>query len=97
MGDTAFAAGPPVNKGRFEAFSDGVFAFAITLLVLAFTVPMHGDVKWPTNAELTGELLKLWPNLIGVRSQLRRDRAHVAESSRLVSYWSRGSTGRPYS
>jgi len=23
-----------VNKGRFESFSDGVFAFAITLLVL---------------------------------------------------------------
>ena len=32
--------------------------------MLAFTVPMHGDVKWPTNAELTSELLKLWPNLI---------------------------------
>ncbi len=53
-----------MNKGRFEAFSDGVFAFAITLLVLGFTVPMHGDAKWPTDADLTRELLKLWPNLI---------------------------------
>jgi uncharacterized membrane protein len=60
----AYAARLPMNKGRFEAFSDGVFAFAITLQVLAFTVPMHGDAKWATNAELTGELLKLWPNLI---------------------------------
>jgi hypothetical protein len=28
-----------MNKTRFEAFSDGVFAFAITLLVLGFTLP----------------------------------------------------------
>jgi uncharacterized membrane protein len=53
-----------MNKARFEAFSDGVFAFAITLLVLGFTVPMHGDVKWSTDADVTRELLRLWPNLI---------------------------------
>jgi uncharacterized membrane protein len=53
-----------MNQVRFESFSDAVFAFAITLLVLAFTVPMHGDVKWATDAELTRELLKLWPNLL---------------------------------
>jgi uncharacterized membrane protein len=53
-----------VNKTRFESFSDGVFAFAITLLVLGFAVPMHGELKWVTDAELTRELLKLWPNLI---------------------------------
>ncbi len=28
-----------MNKARFEAFSDGVFAFAITLLVLGFVLP----------------------------------------------------------
>lgn len=53
-----------MNKARFESFSDGVFAFAITLLVLGFVVPMHGELKWGTDAELTRELLKLWPNLI---------------------------------
>ena len=53
-----------MNKTRFEALSDGVFAFAITLLVLGFAVPMHGELKWPTDVELTRELLKLWPNLI---------------------------------
>jgi uncharacterized membrane protein len=53
-----------VNKARFESFSDAVFAFAITLLVLGFVVPMHGEVKWPTDVDLARELLKLWPNLI---------------------------------
>lgn len=53
-----------MNKARFEAFSDGVYAFAITLLVLGFAVPMHGDLKWPGDGELSRELLKLWPNVI---------------------------------
>lgn len=53
-----------MSKTRFESFSDGVFAFAITLLVLGFAVPMHGELKWPTDPDLTRELLKLWPNLI---------------------------------
>lgn len=50
-----------MNKARFEAFSDGVFAFAITLLALGFVLPeMHS----PSNRELTAALLRLWPNLI---------------------------------
>jgi uncharacterized membrane protein len=28
-----------MNKGRFESFSDSVFAFAITLLILAIALP----------------------------------------------------------
>ncbi|HTA39575.1 MAG TPA: TMEM175 family protein [Candidatus Acidoferrales bacterium] len=48
-----------MSKTRFEAFSDGVFAFAITLLVLGFALPL---VR--TNAELTAKLLELWPNAI---------------------------------
>ena len=50
-----------MNKARFEAFSDGVFAFAITLLALGFVLPeMHA----PSNREVAGALLRLWPNLI---------------------------------
>ncbi len=31
-----------MNKMRFEAFSDGVFAFAITLLILGVALPVLG-------------------------------------------------------
>ena len=50
-----------MNKARFEAFSDGVFAFAITLLALGFVLP---EMRSPSNRELAGALLHLWPNLI---------------------------------
>lgn len=50
-----------MDKSRFEAFSDGVFAFAITLLVLGVVLPaLHS----PTDAELTSALLHLLPNVI---------------------------------
>jgi uncharacterized membrane protein len=50
-----------MNKSRFEAFSDGVFAFAFTLLALGFVLPM---LHAPSNRELTAALLHLWPDLI---------------------------------
>jgi TMEM175 potassium channel family protein len=50
-----------MSKTRFEAFSDGVFAFAITLLVLGFTLP---ELRHPSDGELTSALLRLVPNLI---------------------------------
>jgi uncharacterized membrane protein len=43
-----------VSTGRVEAFSDGVFAIAITLLILTVEPPRGG-------AHLGHELLRLWP------------------------------------
>jgi uncharacterized membrane protein len=47
-----------VETGRVEAFSDGVFAIAITLLILVFGIEEapHGD--------LGEELLDIWPSYI---------------------------------
>ncbi|MCH9710427.1 MAG: DUF1211 domain-containing protein [Actinomycetia bacterium] len=46
-----------VPKGRFEAFSDGVYAIVITLLVLEFSVPESSD-------RLLDELVEAWPTLL---------------------------------
>jgi len=43
---------------RVEAFSDGVFAIAITLLILEIKVPSPGS------GELAGQLLKQWPSYV---------------------------------
>jgi uncharacterized membrane protein len=48
-----------VSKGRLEAFSDGVFAIAITLLVLEIAVP---HLEEP--GELGQALRDLWPSYI---------------------------------
>jgi len=50
------------ETGRVEAFSDGVFAIAITLLVLEFKVPHLPEGA--TGRDLFLALLKLWPSLI---------------------------------
>src|SRR4029077_7532981 len=50
-----------MGKGRFEAFSDGVFAIAITLLVLAFQPP---DLRPATDERITAALLALWPQYL---------------------------------
>jgi uncharacterized membrane protein len=46
-----------MSKSRLESFSDGIFAFAITLLVL--TIAQPSDYK-----ELAHELASRWPSLI---------------------------------
>jgi len=50
------------ETGRVEAFSDGVFAIAITLLILEIKVP-HFDGA-ASNAQLLRALLDLWPSYV---------------------------------
>jgi len=54
-------AEPPgrvLSTGRLEAFSDGVFAIAITLLVLEISVPPGAE------DDLLGALLNQWPSYL---------------------------------
>jgi len=46
------------ETARIEAFSDGVFAIAITLLILEIKIPA------PTSANLTAQLLRQWPSYV---------------------------------
>ena len=48
------------ETGRVEAFSDGVFAIAITLLIIEVHVPGRGHA-----GALGDDLLKLWPSYLG--------------------------------
>ena len=50
------------DTSRLEAFSDGVFAVAITLLVL--TIKVDAPPKLPDDATLTRQLLSQWPMLL---------------------------------
>jgi uncharacterized membrane protein len=50
-----------MTKNRLESFSDGVIAFAITLLVLEIRLP--GNVPITTNAQMLRALSALIPNI----------------------------------
>jgi uncharacterized membrane protein len=53
------------ETGRLEAFSDGVFAIAITLLVLELKVPTI-PASGATSASLAKALLQLWPSYLAL-------------------------------
>lgn len=53
---------PGLNTHRIEAFSDGVFAVAITLLVLNLQVPQLAASA--VSRELVAKLIELWPKLL---------------------------------
>ena len=58
MSDRSVA--PDNDTGRIEAFSDGVFAIAITLLIIEIGVPhVEGEES------LAGALVGLWPSYVG--------------------------------
>ena len=50
-----------MSKSRFEAFSDGIFAFAGTLLVLGIALPA---AHYASNRDLSAALIRLWPNVL---------------------------------
>lgn len=66
----------PMNKGRIEAFSDGVFSIVMTLLVLDIRLPHHTEGNM-TNGELLELLTALGPVL----------RSYVISFTVLGMYW----------
>lgn len=52
-----------LSKSRFESFSDGVFAIAITLLILEVRLPPDRHVP-PTHGDQVHALLSIWPQYL---------------------------------
>ena len=65
MDEKVLEASPEKETGRLEAFSDGVFAIAITLLVLELKVP-NLSLAGASPTELGKALLLQWPSYIGL-------------------------------
>lgn len=55
--------GITLGKGRFESFSDGVFAIAITLLILEIHIPSSVSSS-STNLEQARALVEIWPQYL---------------------------------
>jgi uncharacterized membrane protein len=64
------------NTQRLEAFSDGVFAIAITLLILEIKIPKHEDIE--RFGGLASYLTHLWPSYL----------AYVFSFVMIGIYWS---------
>jgi uncharacterized membrane protein len=92
------AAGDWLDTGRLEAFSDGVFAIAITLLVLELHVPdaprgrlWHGLVgEWPHFAAYLSSFLIIgimWVNHHSMFKQIRRTDRSLLFLNLLLLLW----------
>ena len=68
------------ETGRIEVFSDGVFAIAITLLVLAIKVPKAADLG--AGGNLLSALLALWPHYL----------AFVTSFATILAHWGKPSS-----
>lgn len=53
-----------MNKGRLEAFSDGVFSIVVTLLIFEMKFPSLPPGDHLTDAELWNALGVLWPEVL---------------------------------
>jgi uncharacterized membrane protein len=71
------APGTQRDTGRIETFSDGVFAIAMTLLILEIRVPQPPGPTEPV--DLTRALLDLWPSYL----------AYVLSFVTIGIYWAR--------
>ena len=69
------------ETGRVEAFSDGVFAVAITLLVLNIQPPSLSTPLLLEDSALRDYLRHQLPMLLGFCDQLCHYRHHVDKSS----------------
>ena len=66
MSNGGESAGRDNDTGRIEASSDGVFAIAITLLIIEIGVPHLADA--PQGTTLPQALVGLWPPTWGTLS-----------------------------
>ena len=77
----------PSETSRIEAFSDGVFAIAITLLILNVQVPA------PTAGALGPALVRQWPSYLAFFASFATIGVMWVNHHRLFSYIERGDDG----
>jgi uncharacterized membrane protein len=75
-----FAKGETV---RIEAFSDGVFAIAVTLLILAIKVPKAAELD---EGGLSAALLALWPHYLAFVTSFATILAKWVNHHRIFTY-----------
>jgi TMEM175 potassium channel family protein len=80
------AKAPAFRTTRMEAFSDGVFAIAITLLVLEIAVPAGSE------ADLLGAVLDQWPSYLAYLVSFSTIGAIWLEHTVITEFWERATS-----